>query len=409
MTNKEYFAIHFCVNKSGLLFSAECNDETIMSCSFENGMADFWIIYDFKKEVPLHLAGKAKINDECVINIRPYRIELYIDGILADEEWPCGNNYLAECEITSNDCDFCVCDIKEDNAYKPDVISSFENAEGWRPEEKVFVGDCMPYVHDRKYHVLYLKDRHHHKSKWSLGAHQWEHISTSDFKEWDIHPTAVEISSPDEASICTGSWIIKDNVHYLYYTVRTCDKSPARIRRSVSTDGFHFEKDVDFSFELSDKYTKETARDPKIVVDEQGVFHMFITTSIKESSTGCLAHLKSCDLDNWTEFDEPLYVAPPESGEPECCDYFYKDGFYYLIYSLKSKGYYKYSRKPFSDWCVPEKPVIPCKYVPKAAIFNDKIIFVGYENCAEGGYAGNMTFLEAVVSENGELTYKEFD
>ena len=77
---------------------------------------------------------------------------------------------------------------------------------------------------------------------------------------------AVEIDDPKEGSICTGSWMFDGDKHYLFYTVRMCDGSPARICRSESED-----------------------------------------------------------LTEWRELDEPLYIAPEGMGEPECPDYFYKD------------------------------------------------------------------------------------
>ena len=406
---EESLSIHFSLHREGVLFYAEQDDIKVMNCTFEGGILDFSITYDFRKDEPLHLISKAKSNDKIIINILPYRIEMYIDDFVEDEEWPYGKHFLCNAKFVTNDCSLSIYEGIKDISHKPDIISSFQNAEGWKPEENVFVGDCMPYTHNGKYHVLYLKDRHHHKSKWCLGAHQWEHISTSDFNTWDIHPMAVKIDDSSEASICTGSWILKGNIHYLFYTVRTCDGSPASVRRSVSKDGFHFKKDKDFSFALSDKYTTASTRDPKVIKDEQGKFHMFLTTSLKESANGCLVHLVSDDLNNWTEIDEPLYIAPKSLGEPECPDYFYKDGFYYLVYSLNAKAYYQYSKKPFTEWQLPENPIIPCKSVPKAAIFNDRLIFTGFEPCKEGYYGGKMTFLEAIVMENGELKYKTLD
>lgn len=264
----------------------------------------------------------------------------------------------------------------------------------------------MPYVHNGEYHVLYLKDRHHHKSKWGKGAHQWAHISTRDFENWQIHPMPVEIDDESEASICTGSWIFDGETQYLFYTVRACDNSPAKICRSVSKDGYHFKKDKSFSFTLSDKYTSNTARDPKIVFDGK-LFHMILTTSIKDGTRGCLAHLTSTDLNSWVEEDEPVLVSSEGFGEPECPDYFYKDGYYYLVYSYMIKGYYRYSKKPFSEWIEPKDNAIPCKSVPKAGIWNDRLIFTGFDG--NGKYAGTMTFLEAVVKKNGELSFKKLE
>ena len=94
---------------------------------------------------------------------------------------------------------------------------------------------------------------------------------------------AVEIDDPSEGSICTGSWIREGDTHYLFYTIRSCDGTPAKICRSISKDGYHFEKDRAFAFTLSDTYKGVSARDPKLVLDAQGRYHMFLTTSLTES------------------------------------------------------------------------------------------------------------------------------
>ncbi len=401
---KDSFCIKFTISKNGELFCAKNNAQTVMSCTFDGQTLDFRILYDFKADTPLHLTSAAMHGDKIAVNILAYRIELYVGGALTDEEWPCGKHFVTDSAQITDDCGLNICDPIEPKKQEPCVISSFDNAEGWKPEGGVFVGDCMPYVHEGRYHVLYLKDRHHHHSKWRLGAHQWSHISTDDFKRWDIHPMAVEIDDPNEGSICTGSWICDGAKQYLFYTVRACDGSPAQIRRSVSTDGCHFEKDKDFCFTLSDKYTAPSARDPKIVKDGDGVYHMILTTTLTKEKKGCLAHLTSKDLTVWRQSERELFVAETVN-EPECPDYFRKDGYYYLVYSLCAKGYYLYSTEPFSGWKAPKNPIIPCKSVPKAGIWNDRIIFTGFDG--GGVYGGTMTFLEAFVRPDGELAFEK--
>lgn len=395
--------LSFKVLRDGQLFSGTYKEETVISCVLKESELEFSIKYDFH-EVPLRLMGKAKKEDTAKIVLLPFRIELYINGVLMDEEWPFGNDYLAVCDMEDYGCELSVEDGIYEKKEEPAVLGTFTGAEGWQPEEHVFVGDCMPYTYDGVYHVLYLKDRHHHKSKWRKGAHQWSHISTKDFVTWEIHPMAIELDDPKEGSICTGSWCYHNNRHYLYYTVRMCDGSPATICRSISEDGYHFEKDRSFSFVISDKYTGATARDPKIVKGEDGLFHMILTTFLAESMLGCLVHLVSKDLDVWEELEEPLYVAPEGMGEPECPDYFCWGGYYYLVYSLKGKGYYQYSAKPFSDWKVPSNPLIPCKRVPKAAPWDGRLVFAGFDT-EDGNYGGTLTFLEVEAGENGELIY----
>lgn len=350
-------------------------------------------------ERPLILRGAAKTGDTACLTLRDYRIELAVNGIQTDEEWPFGDALFAAGELTENT-PVTVGELPDDPEV-PAFCGSFTDAEGWYPGNGVFVGDCMPYSDGERYHVLYLKDRHHHGSKWGKGAHQWAHISTTDLVHWDMHPMAVEIDDPAEGSICTGSWILVNGVHQLYYTVRMSDGSSAPIRRSLSKDGYHYEKDKDFKFLLSDKYTGASARDPKVVMAKDGTMHMFVTTTLRTEGRGCLVHLTSEDGDNWHENGE-IYVGP-DRDEPECSDYFALNGKYYLIFSHHGSGQYRISDKPFSDWKEPSEKSIPCHSVPKAAIWNGRIIFAGFKRV--NGYAGYLTFLEAIADENGEMQY----
>ena len=132
---------------------------------------------------------------------------------------------------------------------------------------------------------------------------------------------AVPITDPTEGSICTGSWIRNGATEYLYYTVRRGRGIPAPICRSISDDGYHFKKDTDFGFTVSDKYHAASARDPKVIKGEDGLFHMLLTTSLLSEGKGCLAHYTSADMETWQDVGEPIYIAP-DAAQPECPDYF---------------------------------------------------------------------------------------
>lgn len=383
--------------------SAQTSDgRTALSATLDNGTLSVCVYTDFREE-PLRLTAPHSEHTAVRLRVYPYRLELYADERLCDEEWPIGS-FLMENATWSTP--VIVRAFDEEKAPLPAVLGTFRNAEGWQPEENVFVGDCMPYSDGKRFHVIYLKDRHHHKSKWGYGAHQWAHISTDDFDSWQIHPLVVEIEAPWEGSICTGSHIEYAGKHYLYYTVRTCDGSPAPIMRSVSDDGYHYVKDTDFRFTLSERYCRVSARDPKVICGADGKLHMFLTTSLVSENKGCLAHLTSANGEVWTEEKEPIYIAPDEY-QPECPDYFEHGGFYYLVFSRHGIGEYRYSDKPFSDWQMPKQPSIPCKTVPKMAKWGDKVVFVGFEGGEPGKYiyAGHMTFL--TVDANGPELFPE--
>ncbi|MBO5110582.1 MAG: hypothetical protein J6D21_07690 [Clostridia bacterium] len=385
-------------------YAVVCKDgrKTLEIQAFD-GALTVSVQYDCNRR-PLELNAEVGEGDRVELILLPHRIELYVNGDLKDEEWPegerlfdLGDSFLAGDPVECYP-------YEEDTAPQPNVLGTFEQAEGWRPGNGVFVGDCMPYRRDDEYHVLYLKDRHHHRSKWGLGAHQWEHLSTKDFKAWQIHPMAVPITKPEEGSICTGSWIREGDREYLYYTVRRSGGRPAPICRSVSTDGYHFVKDESFGFTVSERYHGASARDPKVVRGEDGLYHMFLTTSLTESGNGCLAHYVSPDLETWEEAAEPIYVVPG-SAQPECPDYIAYGGRYYLIFSLYGRARYMVSDKPFEGFVMPEHPEIPCAGVPKGALWGDRIVFAGFKVIS--GYAGTMTFKAATANERGELIFEE--
>lgn len=367
----------------------------------KDGTLCFGVRYDSHSEM-LMLRGYVKLGDVVCVILMDHRIELYVNEMLVDEEWPNGARLFDLGDGFDSGEKIKVelyCDKKHEELS---VCGVFYNAEGWKPEENVFVGDCMPYVRDDEYHVLYLKDRHHHCSKWGMGAHQWAHISTHDFEKWQIHPMAVEITDPSEGSICTGSWIRHNGREYLYYTVRRGGTLAAPIRRSVSVDGYRFEKDENYGFVLPEKYDPARARDPKVIRDENGLFHMIITTSLVAEGKGCLAHFVSDDLQSWQDTEKPIYISD-DGTEPECPDYIFYKNRYYLIFSLNARARYMISDSAFDGWRMPKDPEIPCESVPKCAIWEDKIVFAGYRG--NGGYAGTMTFKTATADESGELIF----
>lgn len=387
--------IQFTLTPEPVQFRYETAGKTVWEAVVKDGNLHLSTLFT-THDTPLPLIAKAGAGDEITFVYRPYRIELYVNSILMDEEWPFGNHYLSNAQRTAGNAQLCTSPV-EDAPEEPAFLTSFENAEGWRPGNGVYVGDCMPYTHDGRYHLLYLKDRHRHTSKWGKGAHQWAHISTVDFRHWDVHPMAVEIDDPMEGSICTGSHIFEQGKHYLYYTVRTSDGTPAPIQRSISEDGYHYRKDKTFRFTLSDRYDGPSARDPKIVRDADGLLHMFVTTTDLALQKGVLAHLTSSDNDIWTEIGN-LYVRP-DGHQPECPDYFQVDDLYYLI----RDGHYVYSKQPFSDWIRPEDDLIPSGRVPKSAVWNGRIIFAGF--ATDGPYAGTLTFLEARRGKDNLLEF----
>ena len=373
-----------------------------------DGMISCLVQYTARRE-PLTLNAAVNIGDKVEIILMDHRIELYVNGRIKDEEWPMGERLYQQGDEVSGTLTVKTEAYVASKVSLPAVISTFTGAEGWKPDENVFVGDCMPYVRGDEFHILYLKDRHHHKSKWGLGAHQWEHISSRNMNLWSVHPMAVEITEPEEGSICTGSWIADGQREYLFYTVRMGGGIPAPVRRSYSDDGAHFEKDKEFGFVIPERYHRPSARDPKMIKGDDGLYHMLLTTSLVAEERGCLAHFVSDDMTNWRDAGEPIYISEDKT-QPECPDYIRYGGRYYLIFSLHGSARYLISDRPFEGWREPKQPIIPCGGVPKGAVWKDeadggkeRIVFVGFKRI--NGYAGTLTFRTATADETGELIF----
>ncbi|HPS00008.1 MAG TPA: glycosyl hydrolase [Candidatus Sumerlaeota bacterium] len=377
--------------------------------------------------VPLG-AISADAPHEVVLRYLGYRVEFFVDGVLVDEEWPMGS--LVASQEPLKIAEGAVGRIAIwDRGLSDDELQSLSGGRAglaerearyfgpqtpvgqyWRPRGmNTFVGDCMPFFHDGRFHLFYLLDRHHHGSKWHLGAHQWAHISTTDLIHWDEHPMAVPITDEKEGSICTGSTFFYDGTCYAFYAVRTPDGSPAPLYAATSADGIHFTKQPSIA-KLSAPYTGDSARDPVVFREEKtGLFHMLLTTSLREPEIanrgGCLAHLVSRDLKQW-EQREP-FLVPGYPGEPECADYFEWHGWYYLIFSNQGVARYRMSRNPLGPWMRPRVDVFDGSkaIVMKTAAFTgDRRLGAAF--LSSGEYAGQVVFREIIQHSDGSLGTK---
>lgn len=344
---------------------------------------------------PLILQCAAAAGDRIALHMYPYRAELYRGDVLTDEEWPVGRIDVPDGAVPLAD------------APQPDPDRTPFCAEGWHPAPDIFVGDCMPFVDGDDFHVFYLKDRHHHRSKWRLGAHQWAHIVSRDLVHWTQLPMAVEIDRAWEGSICTGS-VIRDGGQYsAWYAVRMALQfSPARITCSVSDDGVHFRK-TDERITLPDSFDGPSARDPFVYRGADGTMRMLVTTSkfTPSGSVGCLAMLRRTD-NGWVCDPTPMLTA---EDQPECSDLVAFGGRYYLIYSIAGTARYGFGPTESGPWTFPDGGVIradglsPLR-VPKSAVWHGRLFFVGFTAC--GGYGGTMHFYEAFPQPDGTLRFE---
>lgn len=361
------------------------------------------LYYSFRDN-PLVLTADATAGDEAKLLLTDAHIVLYIGGKLCDEEWCCG-----ELSIDSLDGGGFIFTLEESCEKFELPIRKDLSAEGLRLEG-VNIGDCMPFSdpeNDGAYHLFWLYDRHHHCSKWGLGAHQWAHASTKDLIHWDEHPMAVAITEQYEGSICTGSAIRDGDSFYAWYAIRMSDGSPARLTSAVSEDGDNYVKTGKF-FTLPERYHRSSARDPKIVKYD-GKYHMMVTTTLLATGNGCLAHLVSehADMSSFTDLG-PI-IEWGSGDQPECPDYFIMNEYHYLVWSIGGRARYAFSRSPFGEggWTVPEDNQLVCGNVPKSAVcpWNGERVFMGF--VGENGYGGHLIMKRTIFHEDGRIELAE--
>ena len=270
-----------------------------------------------------------------------------------------------------------------------------------------FVGDCLPFFHNGVYHLYYLLDRRHHRSKAGLGAHQWAHSSSADLVRWTHHPLAIPITEQREGSICTGYVFYEGGTWYGFYATRMPDRSE-HLSLAVSTDGIRFEKTLPNPFASPrPPYKQGPFRDPTVFRDPRsGQFHMLVTAELEHPPVpgrgGCLAHLVSSDLRTW-EQQEPFLVTG-YADQPECSELFSWGEWYYLVFSHFGYAHYRMSRSPFGPWSAPAVDVIdgPLARVMKSAPFAGERR-IGTFFVAEGDYAGFAVFRDLVRNPDGTL------
>lgn len=284
-----------------------------------------------------------------------------------------------------------------------------------------YVGDCMPFYKDGTFYLYWLLDEGHHSALNGLGGHQWCVSTSQDLKNWTHHPIAIGIDECWEKSICTGSVAFDGKQYYAFYATRLITKDNQineQLSYAVSKDGIMFEKQKPNPFYTSAPgYSKQSFRDPKVIIDKDSIFHLFVSSQIDNyvisEGRGCLVHLTSKDLKNW-QVQKPLISGLRHV--PECPDHFQWNGWYYLVYGQGGDTYYMKSRNPYGPWEYPKSQALLEQWVnvAKTAEFKgNRRIVVGWvpsrrENKDSGGecFGGSIILREAYQLSNGDLATK---
>jgi hypothetical protein len=376
---------------------------------------------------PLDWCGRTAWHD-VIVRFADTVVELYVDGVLIDEEWPHGALYqfCSPFLIGAGYSD----DGRQTGGFtgeidhvalwdralsREEIIALSGGAEQvarrdleilgkpqqsiqyWKPRGKAYAGDCMVTCKDGEFHVFYLYDRLHHEAKWGLGAHQYGHFSSRDLKRWTHHPLAVPLEQQWECAMGTGNVIYneKDRRWYAFYTdcgsrIQFFDKPQrgAWLFRAVSDDGIHFHKDF--------KPVQPGFDSDIFFVPETGLFHLI--------AEGGRTHVQSADLQAWTRVADSEFRKTAERNNLSviCPDTLAWNGWYY--FTAGSSHIYK-SRKPLGPWEEIPKNIFDGLFFSKMHAFKDgRALAAGW--VANPGWGGNIVVRELVQTPEGELGLK---
>jgi hypothetical protein len=373
---------------------------------------------------------------DVIVRFNSATLELFVDGVLMDEEWPNGGlqNFRGPFLIGAGyqsgtlksgfhghidhiaiwDRPLKDEEILELSGGRTEVLTRIPELLGsrqkslqyWHPQGiNTSVGDCMPLYVDGEFHLFYLLDRHHHHSKWGMGAHQFAHASSRDLVHWEHYPMAITLTKQWECSMGTGSVLLfRDEYHAVYIQHgRRCWFKDApyagdTVQTALSPDSIYFHKilqPVAPWVYLRRKGGSPGDINPDIFPDVQDK-GFYLSLSGEKIWT-------SSDLETWKE--QRTFDTYRDIGTGICSSHVEWNGWHYIV----SSAGYRMSREPLHPGWSFTTPANPATQeglgVPQIARFHgDRCLMVGF--LAKGGYAGDAVFRELVQHRDGTLGTK---
>ena len=287
----------------------------------------------------------------------------------------------------------------------------------WTPEDhNAWVGDVAVCRFGGRFHVFYLYDRRHHKSKDGRGGHIFAHLSSADLKTWIHHPVAVPIEKWWQ-TVGTGTPFERDGKLYLTYGWHTSRFMPESAT-SYPEMNEYFRKNGKmgvFRFDELKGYpmggTYCTSDDGIRFTQSEVLFHTAQNPTVYNRTDGRLGLVNSYGgthgyyvsdhLGDWEMYDDKI----PISGDCPCP--FEWNGRHYLLQGFTGMAYSPDGRPgTFVNWTETGDSIYGGLSVPMVASWGEnRRIIVGWINHL-GGWGGWLCFHELIQFEDGKLGEK---
>ena len=382
-----------------------------------------------KVNVPVAHVGAHGWHD-VVVRFTGPKLELFVDGVLVDEEFPVGttrpstaplligaaatadgiragfhglvdhvalwDRALSDGEITALSGG-----ASEVARRRGEILGAGgEQLQYWRPPgHNARAGDCMPFFDGQKFHLYYLVVRRNHHGKWQSGhgGLQIWHASTRDLRRWRQHPIAVPISEQWQSWWGTGSFALHEGTWFTYQKGPSLlpEQPCGGVQLATSTDGVYFT--------AQPPHPALPGYDCDIFHDvTTGTYHL-LTTDGYTGREVAVVRWTSRDLRNWTRVAEPVLVTARDEYNIDICPHLFEwNGWYYLFAGFDDRGGVWVSRQPFGPWRQHRPVRLDIPTVPKTAPFPPgRRICAGF--LADRGWGGNVVFRELIQHPDGAL------
>ena len=364
----------------------------------------------FKLSCPLTPADLGR-TISVAVRALPARFDLFVDGVLVDEEWPWtplrGSGAVRVCSEHVTRAEYVDRDLSDAEILARVAAPDLQRATALLGEEEstaqyfrprghnTTAGDVMLCTHKDELHLFYLFDRRRHGSKWYAGAHQFYHLSSADLRTWTKHPPAVAIDEPWEA-IGTGTCVSDGERMLLFYEQHGERFLDARSRRgmwlAISDDGVNFRKHY--------------AHNPDVV--QPGVFKTGRAGEWNLASGQ--KRFSSTDLGTWSCVENDFLPTRLEMSN-ECPVYFRCGAWNYVL--IGRTGFFMAREQIGPFWkksdavtnaVEPAWDIYDGLMVPSVAEFNGRLILAGWIGCYAGpGWGGVLVLRELRQRDDGNL------
>lgn len=215
---------HYIFNrKTQNYFSFKAKDGTcrvIEALLFLDSDQEPWLV-----GFPLTLVEQPEIEHDFTLLFDGVYFNFICDGALLDRDMPMGD--LSQADLTfaiSNIQDFRVAtDIAKVERHKESVYKNIPIAYYTPYGFNAWLGDVVPVTYNGVFHIFYLYDRHHHKSRRGKGAHEFWHLTSSNLVDWVDHGPVQELTAQWQGFGTGTAFIYQGKLHlsFGWHTERT--------------------------------------------------------------------------------------------------------------------------------------------------------------------------------------------